>query len=74
MNDLIGLKEATQMSYGEIAQQIRERTGRKYSRVYLGNVARGAVKMSDSLRYNLLRTFPAFYLPDGTFNNVNPHN
>lgn len=66
MNDLANLKEVTQLSYGQIAQRIRESTGRKYSRVYLGNVARGAVRISDGLRYNLLMTFPDFYLPQGT--------
>lgn len=74
MNDLVHLKLAKHLTYEEIAGQIKERTGRTYSPAYLGNVYRGVVPLSDSLRLNLHVAFPDFVLLTGTQNSVKSHN
>ena len=51
-----------QYTYAEIAERIRQKTGRGYHKNYLSNVSNGLKPVSDSLRYNLMQTFPDFFL------------
>jgi hypothetical protein len=51
-----------QYTYAQIAQRIYQTTGRRYSEGHIGNVARGSKVLSDSLMYNLTRTFPEVFL------------
>lgn len=60
MNLLKRLKQ--QYTYAEIAEAIRLRTGRKYNRHHLTNVANGFRAMSDGLRFNLMQTYPDIFL------------
>jgi hypothetical protein len=50
-------------TYREIAQQIKQTTGRDYNHLHIGNVARGSRAMSDSLKYHILLAFPEFFTP-----------
>lgn len=51
-----------QYTYSQIAQRIQQTTGRCYSVGHLGNIARGSAPMNDKLMFNLMRSFPEFFL------------